>query len=310
LPIFFARKLDDVLPLGRIEVNRVTSGSFDRDWNGNVKQATRIIPILIIALVIMAPVCVLSGGDSAERQVSVTLDDGALVEVIGQNAEVRLVPSESNELTLTAKLNNAEYVDFYTQSLTPSPVAHFVISATTGTGGQTTANSVLEIAIPDGTQVAVRTTNRSIHVQGVTASSFELETEDGNVNVENVIGDVQVTTSNSAVSVRDVAGSTTIMTTNGHVWFRDELSSGRNSITTENGDIFVELLPGSDVHVTGETHNGSVTINDSTDGVDEDGDQAEFVHVIGDGTARLSITNGPGAIHINPSTIAAFDTSQ
>ena len=108
----------------------------------NIKILTLVI-VIVAAIATMAPVCVLSGGGTASKSGTIELSEGAFVEVIGENAEVRIRRVSTNTLEWDITLHNEEFVDFYTQSLTDLEVSHFVISATTSTGGSTTANSVL-----------------------------------------------------------------------------------------------------------------------------------------------------------------------
>ena len=272
-----------------------------------MQSRIRTLLVLLIALATMAPVCVLSGGDTRTTTTEIELDRGALVEVIGENAEVRISRVYSDSLELTATLHNEEFVDFYTQTLTPTPTDHLVISATTSTGGTTTANSVLEIGLPEGVQLVVRTSNRPITVDGAFLSTGSLSTSDGNVSVTNAVGDFDIFTTNSEVIIQSVVGSVNATTTNAHVWFDGAITAGTNSISTTNGDIAIRLQHGSDVSISGTTHNGAVTVDGSDNGVSKDGDTAVISHVIGAGTGTLNITNGPGAIHINPDTIAVFD---
>ena len=255
----------------------------------------------------MAPVCVLSGGDTGTRSESIELASGAVVEVIGENAEIRVRRAPFNTLKLEATLYNEEFVDFYTQSITNDPVTHFVISATTSTGGTTTASSLLEITVPEGVQLVVRTTNNPIVIDGITVSSASLATVDGKISVTRSSGDFDMQTTNSEVVVQQIDGIVDISTTNAHVWFDGVVSNGKNSISTTNGDIAVRLRNGSDVMVSGSTHNGDVTVNGGDEGVAKNGDTATLEYRVGDGIADLSISNGPGAIHINPDTIAVFD---
>lgn len=267
----------------------------------------RALLVILVAMATMAPVCVLSGGDTITTSSTVELSAGALVEVIGENAEVRVTRVPSDTLELTTTLHNEEYVDFYTQSLTPIPVDHFVISATTSTGGANRANSVIEIGIPDGTNLVVRTTNRPISVDSVELISASLTTSNGEILVTNASGDFDLSTTNSEVTVQSVDGPVNVATTNAHVWFESLVDKGTNSISTSNGDISVRLLNGSHVSTSGSTRNGAVTVDGGDVGVTRDGDVATVEHQTGNGTATLNITNGPGAIHINPETIAVFD---
>jgi autotransporter translocation and assembly factor TamB len=250
---------------------------------------------------------VLSGGDTKTLSESVTLADGALVEVIGENAEVRIRRSTTNALELDATLYNEEFVDLYMQTLADSPPSHLVISATTSTGGATTANSLLEIGIPRGIRLIVRTTNGAIVVDEAALATASLNTTDGKITVTHSSGDFDLNTTNSEVTVQSVDGTVKITTSNAHVWFEGVVVQGTNSISTTNGDIAVRLKNGSDVKVSGGTHNGNVTVNGGDEGVTIDGDVSVVDYRIDTGTAILNITNGPGAIHINPDTIAVFD---
>ncbi|MGY8879675.1 MAG: DUF4097 family beta strand repeat-containing protein [Dehalococcoidia bacterium] len=266
-----------------------------------------LVIMLIVALATMAPVCVLSGGESTTTTSTVTLAPGALVEVIGEYAEVRVHRVSSDTLDLKATFHNSEFVDFYTQSLTPEPSDHFVISAKNGGSGSKSANSIIELGIPEGMQLVVRTTNRPISVDSAMLSTASLITTDGKISVTNASGDYDLSTTNSEVIVQSVDGNVNISTTNAHVWFDGVIDAGSSSISTTNGDVAVRLRNGSDVTVSGATHNGAVTVDGGNDGVTKNGDTATLEHQIKNGAATLNITNGPGAININPETIAVFD---
>jgi DUF4097 and DUF4098 domain-containing protein YvlB len=266
-----------------------------------------ILVVIIAAFATIAPVCVLSGGDTATVSTTIELAPEALVEVIGENAEVRIYRVSTRNLELNVTMHNEEFVDLYTQSRSSHPSTHFIISATTSTGGTSSANSIISIGLPRDVQLTVQTTNRPISVEKVTLASASLATTDGRVSVTSSSGDFDITTTNSEVTIQSVDGDVNVTTTNAHVWFDGIVKTGTSSISTTNGDIAVRLRNGSDVDVTGSTHNGEVTINGGTDGVSKDGDLANFDHRMEDGAATLNITNGPGAIHINPGTIAVFD---
>jgi len=267
----------------------------------------KTLVIIIVAFATMAPVCVLSGGESTTTTSTITIAPGALVEVVGEYAEVRVHQVSSDKLDLKATFYNSEFVDFYTQSFTPEPSNHFVISAKTGGSGSKSANSIIELGIPVGIQLVVRTTNRPISIDSATLATAALITTNGKISVMHSSGDYDLSTTNSEVIVQSVDGKVNIATTNAHVWFDGVIDDGNYSISTTNGDVAVRLRDGSDVTVSGTTHNGDVTINGGSNGVAKDGDTATLEHRVEDGSATLIITNGPGAIHINPEAIAVFD---
>ncbi|SVC79072.1 uncharacterized protein METZ01_LOCUS331926, partial [marine metagenome] len=178
-----------------------------------------LLIVTVAALATLAPVCVLSGGDTSSKNGSIELSEGALVEVFGENAEVRIRRVSTDTLRWDITLHNDEFVDFYTQSLTDKTVDHYVISATTSTGGATTANSVLELSVPDGIQLVVQSTNRPIAVEEIMVISASLTTTNGKISVINSTGDFVLNTNNSEVTVQAVTGQVDVTTTNAHVWF-------------------------------------------------------------------------------------------
>lgn len=267
----------------------------------------RILLVVIAAFAALAPVCVLAGGDTKQTSQQIELTGQAIVELVGENAEVRIHGIESNTLELNATLHNEQYVDFFTQILSDRPGSHLRITATTSAGGDTTANSIIELGIPSGVELKIQTTNRLISIDNVTVSSATLSSVDGKISITNSSGNFDLNTTNSEITVQEVDGVVNAATSNAHVWFEGVINSGSNSISTTNGEIAVRLQSGSDVAITGNTHNGDVSVNGGDDGVEMNGDAASVSYRVGDGPATLKITNGPGGIHINPDTIAVFD---
>jgi len=267
----------------------------------------KIATTFLVALFSLAPVCVLSGGSTLMKSETVNLANDSLVEVVGENAAVHIHGVETNTLKLNVKMNNAEFVDFHTQILTGNPASHYLISATTSTGGMSTANSLIEIGLPRNTKLIIRTTNKPVVVDSSILSYASISTSNDEIEITNSSGDFNLTTTNSEITVRSVTGEINASTTNAHVWFEGVVDKGSNSISTTNGDVSIRLEDGSNVLVSGDTHNGDVTINGNDETIKKDGDTATFTYGTGNETATLAITNGPGAIHINPAYISVFD---
>ena len=267
----------------------------------------KIATTFLVGLFSLAPVCVLSGGNTLTKSETANLANDSLVEVVGENAAVHIHGVETNTLKLNVKMNNAEFVDFHTQVLAGNPASHYLISATTSTGGMSTANSLIEIGLPSNTKLIIRTTNKPVVVDSSILRYASISTSNGEIEITNSSGDFNLTTTNSEVTVRSVTGEINASTTNAHVWFEGVVDKGSNSISTTNGDVSIRLEDGSNVLVSGDTHNGDVTINGDDKTIKKDGDTATFTYGTGNETATLAITNGPGAIHINPAYISVFD---
>ena len=267
----------------------------------------KIATTFIVALFSLAPVCVLSGGTTLTKSETVNLANVSVVEVVGENAAVHIHGVETNTLELNVKMNNAEFVDFHTQILRGNPASHYLISATTSTGGMSTANSVIEVGLPSNTKLVIRTTNKPVVVDSSILSYASISTSNGEIEIANSFGDFDLSTTNSEITVRSVTGEINASTSNAHVWFEGIVDRGSNSISTTNGDVAIRLEEGSNVLVSGDTRNGDVTIDGDDSSIIKDGDTANFIYGTGDETATLVITNGPGAIHITPAYMSVFD---
>lgn len=115
---------------------------------------------------------------------------------------------------------------------------------------------VVEVSFGSGSSFEQRRVDLTIDVPaGVTVD--QLETSNGNVTAERVMGDVSATTSNGNVEITDVDGTVDCDTSNGNVRVRGatRLAGAR----TSNGTVDVELLAMSG-DVTCKASNGSVTV--------------------------------------------------
>jgi len=138
-------------------------------------------------------------------------------------------------------------------------------------------NSELDVTVPSGTNVIVRTTNGAVVASGI-AGDAELRTTNGRVDatdiggrldarstngaidVHYVGGDVEARTTNGAATVSGVAGNVDARTTNGRVTVRGDGEPVRLSISTTNGSQTIQGAtdPDADRYVNIRSTNGSV----------------------------------------------------
>ena len=131
----------------------------------------------------------------------------------------------------------------------------------------------LDVTLPAGTEVVVRTENGDVVASGLAGTVsldssngrieasdigglLTAETSNGDIDVDGARSDVDVTTSNGQVAVRDVDGSTTTDSSNGGITI--DGVSGDASASTSNGTVEISAVDGN---VLGVSSNGSVTVH-------------------------------------------------
>jgi DUF4097 and DUF4098 domain-containing protein YvlB len=114
----------------------------------------------------------------------------------------------------------------------------------------------VEVSVPSGSFFERREVDLTVDIPArVTVDT--VQTENGDVTVSGVDGDLQATTSNGDIDVTNVDGIVDCETTNGDIDTGD--TTGLAGAVTTNGDIDVELFE-LDGDVTCESTNGAVTV--------------------------------------------------
>lgn len=114
----------------------------------------------------------------------------------------------------------------------------------------------LNVDVPPGLDVSVRTRNSRIDAERLETESLTLRTSNSSVVVAEATGPLTVTTSNASVRVRDIAGAVDVVTSNAAVKVQDVAGSLR--VSTSNSAITAESAVGGDW--TLDTSNSSVTV--------------------------------------------------
>lgn len=131
----------------------------------------------------------------------------------------------------------------------------------------------LDVTLPAGTEVVVRTENGDVVASGV-AGDVSLRTSNGKVEASDIAGplsarssngavtvvnsgsDVEASTSNGEISVEGVDGTVTSDTSNGRITI--DTVTGDASASTSNGSVEISGVAGN---VYGKTSNGRITVH-------------------------------------------------
>ncbi|HOV61165.1 MAG TPA: DUF4097 family beta strand repeat-containing protein [Candidatus Hydrogenedentes bacterium] len=176
------------------------------------------------------------------------------LNIIGKNGAVRVSVGDGDVFTVTAEIRA------YTRYASDAPTASEYLSRLfqVDCQGEVTRLTVepeeapdtvdvrvdLQVAVPEGTGVAVDVIN-------------------GNIWVEGAAGDVAVEGNNSDVQVQGARGAVTVKTTNGRIMVHG--ARAETTLETANGGINVQMLGGA---LQASTITGNITLRILSDEVD------------------------------------------
>ena len=115
----------------------------------------------------------------------------------------------------------------------------------------------IEVTVPVATSVDLATSNGPVELQG-TESSGVVQTKNGPIRVEQFKGDLNATTKNAPITVKTLSGSAELATSNSRVSIED--AHGRFDARTTNGSIKLQgsIAPGNDNRLF--TTNGNIKV--------------------------------------------------
>ncbi|MFB5678591.1 DUF4097 family beta strand repeat-containing protein [Paenibacillus terreus] len=135
-----------------------------------------------------------------------------------------------------------------------------------GSSGKRQPLMNIEIVLPEDRRfdMDIRTSNGDITLTGVNAiHSISLQSGNGNLTVNEMIGDIRGTTLNGTVNVHGVTGNIEMSTNRGNMFAGD--ISGSTTLNTLVGDIQVARTEGD---IKTDTKNGNIGINGAAWNVD------------------------------------------
>ena len=115
----------------------------------------------------------------------------------------------------------------------------------------------IEVTVPVATSVDLATSNGPVELQG-TEGGGAVQTKNGPIRVENFRGDLNATTQNAPITVKTLSGSAELATVNSRVSIED--AHGRFDARTTNGSIKFQgsIAPGNDNRLF--TSNGNIKV--------------------------------------------------
>lgn len=144
-----------------------------------------------------------------------------------------------------------------------------------------------ELVVPEGTRVEGETGSGTVRVRG--ASEVRVTVSSGDIELRDVTGRVDATTSSGDVLLERVGGPATVHSSSGSVTGRD--LAGPVDASTSSGDIAVDLNRQQDLRADTSSGDVEVSVPAGAYRVDTDGDRdGGDVEVIDDPDARYALT--------------------
>lgn len=203
------------------------------------------------------------------------------VSVSGKHGDVAVSTHDSEQVAVTARLSGPSEERVDGAEVAGQTGADGLSVALAGTTDGVSA--AFDVQVPAGTAVG------------------ELETSNGDIDVQDVAGVESATTDNGDVTVQSAGPVSAAETTNGAVTIDEPAPlSGDVTAVSNNGDVSVSLSPDADAEVVARTDNGETGIEDlELFDLRRDGDDGMVRGVLGEGTHEVVAESDNGDVEFD-----------
>ncbi len=206
-----------------------------------------------------------------------------VVELVADGrVAVAAAPPGSDEVHVDREARFAFSEPRYSTTLTDD---RLVVSYRCSMSWVFTCDTSLDVTLPAGTQLVVRSSSGDVRVAGI-VGDVDLRTSDGKVDARDLGGDVIARSSNGDVVVVDAAGAVLATTSDGSVTVRGAASVEARS---SNGHVEVEDVAGD---VVARSSNGRVEVANA---------RSDITATSSNGDVRVYGTGEPVALDIDTS---------
>jgi hypothetical protein len=198
-----------------------------------MKRQTILISILLAALSVVA---VAQKDEKGVRSKAFSVTKGGQLEVSVRGGDIRVTPWEKNEVFVQADGIDPDDLDrlIMTQSGNTVRVEFKPRRSRWSTSPR------FEINTPSEFNVDLQTSGGDIDIAGAINGRITGSTSGGDINLDDVVGTVQMSTSGGDITTKDVKGNAKLTTSGGDIELR--VVSGEAEIKTSGGDIKVESV--------------------------------------------------------------------
>ncbi len=147
-----------------------------------------------------------------------------------------------------------------------------------------------EIRVPQKMHVEIFDTNGDVTVQDINGD-VDITTTNGDINVDNISGDVETTNANGSIDLLNIDGNVDAQSTNGDLYIMIINAQVNCTARTTNGDITLYIPNNASTRGTARTTRGDIESDFPSERPRRE-DRLEFVLGSGNGELDLWTTNG------------------
>lgn len=256
-----------------------------------------------VSVVVFAGIACTASSSVAQETVTPAIQNdafevqpGARVTLNAERATVTVTRSPDNVVRIDSEIIDAAGINYYALPRTGLPTSHLDVSAKLRSSQNTTASSKINLQVPEGITLEVRTTAGAIELEGLSLPEATLNTTDASVTVRDASG---------RFNIRSVNGTLVMERFDGTVWAHaDEAvtfdgtirGSRSNRLNSTNGAIVVRMTDDSNVTARITAEEGEITTEGLAD-VRGSGNSVTGTAGAGEGTLEVKSDHGSVNVH-------------
>ena len=251
--------------------------------------------VLMVAssLVLAFAACEQVEPETEMRTDSFTVSSGYRLEAHTFNGSIEVVEGDGLQVTVVATIQQPKELEYEakiqgdTLKITAKPIRNNV---------HPSPGVSLVITTPSDAVLDLRSLNGGIEVIGV-GTGGDLETSNGVITLERVVGVFVLNTSNGRVVLSEVHGSFGVDTSNASIQFDGVLEPDTNTqLRTSNGSIDITLGPNANVEIDAQTSNGDVSVAYPLNKASVSDEK--IVGTLGTGSSKVRLRTSNGKINV------------
>ena len=200
-------------------------------------------------------------GKTSMRDDTFAVGDNPRLVVRGFNGRIRVRAGEPGSIRVRARLKKPRGIKY--RAVQEGDLVTVEAKADRQAEGflhgfsRQNSGANIEVTVPVATSVDLATSNGPVEIQG-TEGGGTVQTNNGRIRVEQCKGDLNATTNNAPITVKTLSGSAELSTSNGRVSLED--AHGRFDVRTTNGTIKFQgrIAPGNGSRLS--TTNGKIKV--------------------------------------------------
>lgn len=155
----------------------------------------------------------------------------------------------------------------------------------------------IKLTTIDAERAELSSDSGEVQLKGVAAQVVQVTTSSGDITLDGAVEQLELSSDSGQIKVEnELAQTLNLQSSSGDIRYRGALS-GENTISSDSGDVKVELSNPSNLSLSLNTSSGS--INSDFELTLEESSEQQMIGYMGDGSVRLTVNTSSGDIQID-----------